>query len=70
MGRTLDQLFAGCDKRIILTTFASNIHRVQQAIDAAVKYGRKVAVTGRSMENIVKVCSELGYMNIPKKHTD
>ena len=66
VGRTLDQLFAGCDKRIILTTFASNIHRVQQAIDAAVKYGRKVAVTGRSMENIVKVCSELGYMNIPK----
>ena len=66
VGRTLNQLFAGCDKRIILTTFASNIHRVQQAIDAAVKYGRKVAVTGRSMENIVKVCSELGYMNIPK----
>lgn len=66
VGRTLDQLFSGCDKRIILTTFASNIHRVQQAIDAAVKYGRKVAVTGRSMENIVKVCSELGYMNIPK----
>ena len=66
IGRTFDQLFAGCDKRIIVTTFASNIHRVQQAIDAAVKYGRKVAVTGRSMENIVKVCTELGYTNIPK----
>ena len=58
VGRTLDQLFAGCDKRIILTTFASNIHRVQQAIDAAVKYGRKVAVTGRSMENIVPMSSQ------------
>ena len=66
VGKTFDRLFANCDKRIIVTTFASNIHRVQQAIDAAVKYGRKVAVTGRSMENIVKVCMDLGYMTIPK----
>ena len=66
IGKTFDHLFANCKERIIVTTFASNIHRVQQAIDTAVKYGRKVAITGRSMENIVKVCTELGYMNIPK----
>ena len=66
VGRTFDQLFAGCTERIILTTFASNIHRVQQAITTAAKYGRKVAVTGRSMENIVKVSLELGYLTVPK----
>lgn len=66
VGSTFDRLFIGCKQRIIVTSFASNVHRIQQVIDAAEKYGRKVAVTGRSMENIVKVCTELGYMNIPK----
>ena len=66
VGSTFDRLFIGCTQRIIVTSFASNVHRIQQVIDAAEKYGRKVAVTGRSMENIVKVCTELGYMNIPK----
>ena len=55
-----------CDKRIIVTTFASNVHRIQQVLDAAAACGRKVAVTGRSMENIMKVSTELGYMKVPK----
>ena len=53
------------DKRIVISTFSSNVHRVQQIIDIACKYGRKVAVTGRSMINIVKAATELGYMNVP-----
>lgn len=53
------------DKRIVISTFSSNVHRVQQIIDIANKYGRKVAVTGRSMINIVKAATELGYMNVP-----
>ena len=66
VGQSFDSLFKGCDKRIIITTFASNVHRLQQIIDVAAKYGRKVAVTGRSMENIIKVCTVLGYMDFPK----
>ena len=66
VGVGFDQLFLGCDKRIIITTFASNVHRLQQIIDVAVKYGRKVAVTGRSMENVLRVSMVLGYMNIPE----
>ena len=53
------------EKRIVISTFSSNVHRVQQIIDIANKYGRKVAVTGRSMINIVAAARELGYMNIP-----
>ena len=67
VGAKFDEIFsAATDKRIIVATFASNIHRVQQVINSAVKYGRKVAVSGRSMENILVVASELGYMKIPK----
>jgi ribonuclease J len=61
-----DSLFKGCDKRIIVTTFASNVQRIQQVINVAAKYKRRVAVTGRSMENMIKVAMELGYMNIPE----
>ena len=66
VGKTFDRLFSGCKQRIIVTTFASNVHRIQQVIDAAAAVGRKVAVTGRSMENIMKVATELGYMKLPK----
>ena len=65
VGASFDALFRGCEERIIVTTFASNVDRIQQIIDVAARYGRKVAVTGRSMENIMKVSTELGYMNIP-----
>lgn len=58
----LDRQFKGCDKRIIITTFASNMYRIQSILQTAHRYGRKVAVTGRSMENILKVASELGYI--------
>lgn len=60
--KTFDTLFKGCDKRIIITTFASNVHRLQQILNVAKKYGRKVAVTGRSMENVMHVSTVLGYM--------
>jgi len=66
VGQSFDNLFKDCKKRIIVTTFASNVHRIQQVIDIAAKYGRKVAVTGRSMENIMKVSMELGYMSVPE----
>ena len=66
VGAGFERLFAGCKKRIIITTFASNVHRLQQIIDVAVKYKRKVAITGRSMENVLRVSTELGYMNIPE----
>ena len=65
VGASFDGLFRGCEERIIVTTFASNVDRIQQIIDVAARYGRKVAVTGRSMENAMKVSTELGYMNIP-----
>ena len=66
VGQTFMRQFANCSKRIIVTTFASNVHRIQQVLDAAAACGRKVAVTGRSMENIMKVSTELGYMKVPK----
>ena len=66
VGATFKRQFTGCDKRIIVTTFASNVHRIQQVLDAAAAFGRKVAVTGRSMENMMKVSPELGYMKVPK----
>ena len=66
VGQTFTRQFNGCDKRIIVTTFASNVHRIQQVLDAAAACGRKVAVTGRSMENIMKVSTDLGYIKVPK----
>ena len=61
----LDRQFKNCDQRIIVTTFASNMHRIQAVLATAHRYGRKVAVTGRSMENMLKVAQELGYLRIP-----
>jgi ribonuclease J len=66
VGEGFEKLFLGCDKRIIITTFASNVHRLQQIINIANKYGRKVGITGRSMENILRVASVLSYMDIPE----
>ncbi len=66
VGEKFEQIFKGCNKRIIVATFASNVHRVQQIIDAAVKNGRKVAVSGRSMENIVEISILLGYLKVPE----
>jgi len=65
VGERFDELFHGCTQRIIVTTFASNVHRVQQVIDCAAKYGRRVAITGRSMENALRVSTELGCMTVP-----
>lgn len=65
VGESMDALFRGCDKRIIVTTFASNVHRIQQIIDCAHRYKRKVGITGRSMENVVKMAVEEHYMTIP-----
>ncbi len=66
VGQTFFSLFRGCKNRIIVTTFASNVHRIQQIIDAAVAYNRKVIINGRSMETIVEVASNLGYLKVPK----
>lgn len=66
VGEKFDVIFKGCRKRIIVATFASNVHRVQQIIDAAAKNNRKVAVSGRSMENIVEISLLLGYMKVPE----
>jgi len=65
VGEQFDELFKDCYKRIIVTTFASNIHRIQQVIDCAEKYGRRIAITGRSMENVLRVSTELECVNIP-----
>lgn len=67
VGKTFDSIFADYIKqRIIVATFASNVDRVQQIVNSAVKYGRKVVIEGRSMVNIVTTASELGYINIPE----
>lgn len=68
VGRTFDNIFAEHkNTRIIIATFASNVDRVQQIINSAYKYGRKVAVEGRSMVNVIGTASELGYLRIPDK---
>ena len=64
---TFDRLFKSCDQRIIVSTFTSNAYRLQSLITVAHKYGRKIAFTGRSMENILRVSTELGYMKVPPK---
>ena len=65
VAESLDRQFKNCDERIIVTTFASNMHRIQSILTTAHRYGRKVAVTGRSMENMLKVAQELGYIKVP-----
>ena len=65
VGIRFDSLFESATGRIIVTTFASNVHRVQQLMNIAARYDRKITVTGRSMENILKVAVALGYMTIP-----
>ena len=67
VGKTIDGLFAEHqNSRIIIATFASNVDRVQQIINSAYKYGRKVVIEGRSMVNIISIAQELGYINIPE----
>lgn len=66
VGEVFDKLFLNCTKRIVVATFASNIHRIQQIVDSAVKYNRKVSVCGRSMINVIQTAIELGYINVPE----
>jgi ribonuclease J len=66
VGMSLDIIFnRNSDKRIVIATFSSNVHRVQQIIDISASYKRKVAITGRSMLNVIKAATELGYMRLP-----
>lgn len=65
VGRTIENIFRTAKTRIIIATFSSNVHRVQKIIESAVKVERKVAISGRSMENVVALAIELGYLNIP-----
>ncbi|MBE6920732.1 MAG: ribonuclease J [Ruminococcaceae bacterium] len=65
VAESLDRQFRNCDQRIIVTTFASNMHRIQAVLTTAHRHGRKVAVSGRSMENMLKVAQELGYLKVP-----
>ena len=65
VAESLDKQFKNCSERIIVTTFASNMHRIQAILATAHRHGRKVAVTGRSMENMLKVAQELGYIKVP-----
>ncbi len=66
VGDAFDRIFRDSQKRIILACFASNVHRVQQAIDVSVRYGRKVALMGRSMERNMEMAQQMGYLNIPE----
>ena len=65
VGELFDTVFQNCHKRIVVATFASNVHRIQQIVNSAVKYGRKIAVCGRSMINIINTSIELGYIKCP-----
>ena len=66
VGEVFDKLFLHCTKRIVVATFASNVHRVQQIVNSAVKYNRKIAVCGRSMINMINTSRELGYIDCPE----
>ena len=66
VGEVFDKLFLHCTKRIVVATFASNVHRVQQIVNCAVKYNRKIAVCGRSMINMIETARELGYIECPE----
>ena len=66
VGQELDKLFVNCKKRIVVATFASNVHRVQQIVNASVANGRRIAVCGRSMINMIETARELGYIDAPK----
>ncbi len=66
VGEVFDKLFLHCTKRIVVATFASNVHRVQQIVNSAVKYNRKIAVCGRSMINMIETARELGYIECPE----
>ena len=66
VGPVLDRLFEGCKKRIVIATFASNVHRVQQIVNSSIKYGRKIAVSGRSMINMIQSARELNYIICPE----
>ena len=65
VGEILDKLFINCTKRIVVATFSSNVHRVQQIVNSAVKYKRKIAVCGRSMINMIETARKLGYIKVP-----
>ena len=65
VGEVLDKLFINCTKRIVVATFSSNVHRVQQIVNSAVKYGRKIAVCGRSMLNMIETARKFGYIKVP-----
>ena len=66
VGEVFEKLFQNCTKRIVVATFASNVHRVQQILSSAVKHGRKVAVCGRSMINMIQTAMSLGYIQVPE----
>ena len=66
VGKSFEEIFVNTKSRILVATFASNIHRIQQVVDAAVKYDRKVAICGRSMINVSRKAMELGYLTIPE----
>ena len=66
VGAEFDKIFVNCNKRIIVATFASNIHRMQQILDSASRFGRKVAIVGRSMLRVMTVAAELGYLKAPE----
>ena len=65
VGDVFERLFQGCRKRIVVATFASNVHRVQQIVNCAVRYNRKIAVCGRSMINMINTARELDYIKVP-----
>ena len=65
VGEVLDKLFINCTKRIVVATFSSNVHRIQQIVNSAVKYGRKVAICGRSMVNTIETARKFVYIKVP-----